>query len=97
MPRRAVALSCEVRRVLAALLTIWTEMYLSRRLSGRTQFGVDDLFAIAGALDMSVPELLDLAESATKPRTADADGASGVATGRVELPTFRFSVERSTS
>ena len=27
----------------------------------------------------------------------EPDGAKGVATGRVELPTFRFSVERSTS
>ncbi len=86
-----------LRRMKLANKIGWTEMYLSRRLSGRTQLGVDDLFAIAAALDMSVPELLDLAESATKPRTAGADGASGVATGRVELPTFRFSVERSTS
>ncbi len=58
---------------------------------------IDDLFAIASALGMPVSALLDLAQSATEPRTAAADGAPGVATGRVELPTFRFSVERSTN
>lgn len=61
------------------------------------QIGLDDPFAIAGGLEMSVLDLLDMAVSATKPRTAVADGAPGVATGRVELPTFRFSVERSTN
>ncbi len=52
---------------------------------------------IADVLAAPVMTLLELALGATEPRAAVADGAPGVATGRVELPTFRFSVERSTN
>ena len=38
----------------------WTEIYLSRRLTGKVPFDVDDLDALAGLLGVPVTEFFDV-------------------------------------
>lgn len=49
------------RRTVASLETQigWSHMYLSRRLSGRTAIGLDDVEAVAAALEVPVMSFFD--------------------------------------
>lgn len=64
----------EERRIRAADVARalgWTDMYLSRRITGKTPFGLDDVAAVAGLLEVPVAALLPEPDGAAPGVTMD--------------------------